>query len=269
MMVVSIPEHPPRAELAMKCRVASATVALILYATTGCASLPPGRLPDAQDPFERFNRAAFSFNDALDRTVVRPIASAYTAVVPDIVQRGVANFFGNLSDVPSALNALLQGKPNQAATLVGRFAVNTTVGLAGLLDPATVAGLERRREDFGQTLGVWGIEPGPYLVLPLLGPSSVRDSFGLVVDLELDPLLHVSDKEWRYGLTALRLVQQRAFLIGTDTTLRSIELDPYLFTRDAYLARRRNATFDGDPPAGTGDTSPVQIQEASPHEPKP
>jgi phospholipid-binding lipoprotein MlaA len=223
---------------------------LFLLALTlgGCASLPPGRAPDPNDPFERYNRAAFSFNDALDRALFKPVAQAYKFVTPDFVQQGVANFFGNIADIPTAINDVLQGKPKQAATHVGRFAVNTTVGVLGLFDVAKSMGLERQREDFGQTLGTWGLGSGPYLVLPVFGPSSVRDTFGLVADFGLDPIVYIKDDGWKYGLGALRVVEQRASVLDIEKTLKSIEIDPYLFTRDAYLTRRRNSVYDGNPP---------------------
>jgi phospholipid-binding lipoprotein MlaA len=225
-----------------------AGLALLALAFTGCASLPPGREPDPKDPFERYNRAAFSFNDALDRAILKPVARAYKFVTPDLVQQGVANFFGNIGDIPTAVNDILQGKPKQAVTHVGRFALNTTVGVLGLFDVASAMGLERRREDFGQTLGTWGLGSGPYVVLPVFGPSSVRDTFGLVADFGLDPLVYVRDDGWRYGLVGLRAIEQRASVLDIEKTFKAIEIDPYLFTRDAYLTRRRNSVYDGNPP---------------------
>jgi phospholipid-binding lipoprotein MlaA len=224
--------------------------ALLVWAGlhAGCASLPPGRSPDPQDPFERYNRAAFSFNDAVDRAILKPVSQAYKAVMPSFVQRGVTNFFGNLSELPTLVNDLLQGKGTMAATHLGRFALNTTFGLLGVVDVATPMGLERQREDFGQTLGKWGLASGPYLVLPLLGPSSVRDASALPVDFGLDPGFHVSDTTWRYSLVATRTVQRRASFLEAEKTLTSIELDPYLFRRDAYLSRRRSLVYDGEPP---------------------
>jgi phospholipid-binding lipoprotein MlaA len=221
---------------------------LLVMGCGGCASLPPGHVADPKDPFERYNRAAFSFNDAFDRAVLKPVATAYRFVVPNLIQEGIGNFFDNVSDLPTALNALLQGEPGSAATHLGRFAINSTVGLLGTFDVATSAGLERDRQDFGLTLGKWGMGSGPYVVIPFFGPSSVRDSFGLAADFGLDPLLHLRDKDWRYGLTGLRVVEKRASVLQIEKTLDSIELDAYLFTRDAYLSRRRNSVYDGDPP---------------------
>jgi phospholipid-binding lipoprotein MlaA len=236
-----------------------AGLSLLALTLSGCASLPAGRAPDPQDPFERYNRAAFSFNDAIDRAFFKPVAQAYKFITPDLVQRGVANFFGNIADLPTAVNDVLQGKPKQAATHVGRFAVNTTIGVLGLFDVAKTMGLERQREDFGQTLGTWGLGSGPYLVLPVFGPSSVRDTVGLVADFGLDPIVYIKDDGWRYGLGGLRVIEQRASVLDIEKTLKSIEIDPYLFTRDAYLTRRRNSVYDGNPP---------DLPEAAPSSPE-
>jgi len=224
-------------------------LALLAVVIQGCASLPPGTLRDPADPFERYNRAAFSFNDTVDRAVLRPVAVAYKTVTPDPLRRAVSNFFGNLSDIPTIANDLLQGKPTMAATHAGRVALNSTFGLLGLIDLATPMGLERQREDFGLTLGAWGFGSGPYLVLPLLGPSSVRDTAGLGVDFATDPVLRLRDHDVRNAAAALRIENQRAELLGIEKTLKSIELDPYVFMRDTYLARRRNAVEGDDPPA--------------------
>lgn len=215
---------------------------------SGCAVLPQGHTADSSDPFERYNRAAYSFNDLVDTAILKPVARAYKWLTPIVVQRGVSNVFANISDLPTAVNDLLQGKPSLAAQHVGRFAVNSTFGLLGVLDLATPMGLPRQREDFGQTLGRWGLASGPYLVLPLLGPSSVRDTFGLVVNYGLEPMAYLKDEDWRWGLTGLLVVDRRASVLEIEKTLNSIELDPYLFVRDAYLARRRNAVYDGSPP---------------------
>ena len=233
-----------------------------VIAMAGCASLPPGRQPDPTDPFERYNRAAYAFNDALDRGLIKPVAQAYQAVTPEFARRGVSNFFGNLSDVPTAVNDVLQGKGKLALTHTGRFLINSTVGVLGLFDVATPLGLSRQREDFGQTLGTWGLDSGPYLILPLLGPSSVRDAAGLPVDFALDPLSHLHDDRWLWGLEALRVVDKRASVLGIEKTLQSVEIDPYLFTRDAYLARRRNAVYDGNPP-DAGASAPAGAASAA------
>jgi phospholipid-binding lipoprotein MlaA len=223
----------------------------------GCASLPPGSTPDPKDPFERYNRAAFSFNDAIDKALLKPISQGYKAVMPSFVQRGITNFFANLSDIPTFVNDVLQGKGTMAATHLGRLAINTTFGLGGVMDVATPMGLERQREDFGQTLGKWGLGSGPYVVLPLLGPSSVRDALALPADFYLDPVHHVADVPWRNSLAATRIVQRRASFLEAEKTLKSIELDPYLFMRDAYLSRRRSLIYDGDPPDPKAEPDPA------------
>src|SRR5450755_209098 len=169
------------------------TVVLLAAGLQGCASLPPGSVRDPGDPWERYNRAAYAFNDTVDRAVLKPVARGYKAATPDVVRQGVGNFFGNLSDIPTVANDVLQGQFKSAATHVGRVAINSTFGLLGLVDLATRMGMERQRADFGQTLGVWGLDSGPYLVLPLLGPSSVRDTAGLGVDFFTDPVLRVGD----------------------------------------------------------------------------
>jgi phospholipid-binding lipoprotein MlaA len=212
----------------------------------GCASVPN---PNPADPFEGFNRGVQRFNDAVDEALLVPVATTYRDAVPRPVRIVVGNFFGNLGDAWSALNHLLQGKAEPALTMTLRVAVNTTFGLAGMLDIATEAGLEREREDFGQTLGVWGFGPGPYIVLPLLGPSSVRDAAALPLDMRATGVGIVSDSDRKIVAgTALNLVDTRAGLLGATRLLAEIALDPYIFLRDAYLSRRRNLVYDGDPP---------------------
>src|SRR5450432_530000 len=229
-------------------RTISTRIAIMMFAVAlqGCASLPPGSVRDPGDPWERYNRAAYAFNDTVDRAVLKPVAQGYKAVTPDVVRQGVGNFFGNLSDIPTVANDILQGQFKSAATHVGRVAVNSTFGLLGLVDLATRMGMERQRADFGQTLGVWGLGSGPYLVLPLLGPSSVRDTAGLGVDFFTDPVIYLGDGTVREAAAGLRLVDRRARVLDIEKTLKSIELDPYIFVRDAYLARRRNAVNHGD-----------------------
>lgn len=221
---------------------AAAALALAGCATTGAVSGPRA------DPWEPMNRAVFGFNEALDAAVVKPVATAYTNVVPEAVRFVVSNMIANIADVWTAANQLLQGKPLEAANDLGRFAINTVFTLGGMGDLAGELGLERHREDFGQTLGRWGVGTGPYLVLPFLGPSTVRDSAGLAVDRSIDSqMLPLSSGE-RYGLTALELVSIRAGLLGATKLLDEVALDRYSFLRDAYLARRRDAVYDGAAP---------------------
>jgi phospholipid-binding lipoprotein MlaA len=200
------------------------------------------------DPWEAFNRKMFGFNDAIDNAILKPVATAYRAVVPELVRRGVDNVFNNIGDVWSAANQLLQGKLEHGLNMGMRVLTNTLFGLGGLLDPATEMGLTRRSEDFGQTLGVWGMGTGPYLVLPLFGPRTVRDSFGMLVDRNFEPSTLPPTSNGRYAVTALALVNTRTNFLSMTDTLNSVALDRYSFVRDGYLARRLDAVYDGSPP---------------------
>lgn len=215
-------------------------------ADPSASSPAPGHRSSA-DPFEPWNRSVFSFNEKLDEAVLKPVARAYTKL-PQPVRTGVANFFGNFGDAWSALNQFLQGKPAAGLQMTMRVATNTVLGIGGLLDVATEAGLDRRSEDFGQTLGVWGFGPGPYLVWPVLGPSTLRDSAGLPLDLSWSPALALHEDAERVGLFGLQLVDTRASLLGASRVLDEIALDKYSFLRDAYLSRRRSLVYDGEPP---------------------
>lgn len=207
-------------------------------------------LSNDKDPFETFNRKIYAFNDVVDSAVLRPVAEGYRRAVPGLARNGVDNFFGNLADIWSVVNKLLQGKVVQSAQMTLRVATNTVFGLGGLLDPATEFGLERQPEDFGQTLGVWGVPAGPYLVLPLLGPSTVRDTASLPLDrVVASPSRYLgSGTHAKVGITAVQLVAVRAGLLSASRLLGDVALDPYSFLRDAYLARRRSLVYDGNPP---------------------
>ena len=211
----------------------------------GCASTNNPR-----DPLEPLNRAVYQFNDALDKVVMKPVATVYRDVLPDFARTGVTNFFNNLYDILTALNNLLQGKIADAASDVGRIAVNTTIGLAGLVDVATEVGLEKHKEDFGQTLGRWGVGEGPYLQIPFFGPSSFRDAVGAFVDFKVDPIRWIwrDHMATRNSLWGLYFVNLRASLLDSTKILDEAALDPYEFQRDAYLQRRRNLVYDGNPP---------------------
>lgn len=209
-----------------------------------CATLPRGER-DPRDPFERMNRSVYRFNDALDRGVARPVARAYVKVTPQPVRSGVSNFFRNLDSTTVIVNNLLQAKPKGFFTETLRLVVNTTIGIGGLFDPASQLGIPAGDEDFGQTLGRWGIPSGPYLVLPLLGPSTVRDSVGFAADQFTDPKYYLVDDFWvNLGITVLGLIDTRANLLGTDEILRR-SFDPYVFMRNAYLQRREFQVSDG------------------------
>ena len=232
-------------------------LAALVAVLGACATVGPGGAaapgggPSAAaaiDPWESFNRKVYAFNDAIDEAVLKPVATAYRDVVPQIVRTGVSNVLGNIGDIWSAANHLLQGKLQDGLEMGMRVVTNTFFGLGGLLDPATEMGLTRRSEDFGQTLGRWGVGTGPYLVLPFLGPSTVRDSAGLVVDRSVNSeLLPLSSNE-RYGLSALELVSIRAGLLSATKLLDEVALDRYSFLRGAYLARRQDAVYDGAAP---------------------
>lgn len=215
-----------------------------------CATVTQTERSKRVDPFESANRAVFNFNEGLDKHVVKPVAQAYVKVLPDPVRQGVTNFFGNIGDIFVAANNLLQGKPTQAVSDLGRVLINTTVGILGLFDVASDAGLEKHKEDFGQTLGVWGVNTGPYVVLPLFGPSNVRDTVGFGVDLSTDFVMNTGslNTEAKVLVNTLRIVNFRANTLDAEHLVEEAALDRYSFIRDSYLQRRRNQVYDGDPP---------------------
>ena len=212
---------------------------------TGCASAPGA---DPRDPWEPYNRSMTRFNDAIDEAVMKPVATVYKEVLPRPVRTGVGNFFGNLGDVWSFVNNVLQAKPEGALHSFWRVVVNTTIGIGGLFDPATEMHLERHRKDFGQTLGWWGVPSGPYVVLPILGSSTLRDTAGLPVDSYGRPQGHIFDVRTRNSLAVLQAVDTRARLLELGNMLEAAALDSYTFRRDAYLQKRRNDIYDGNPP---------------------
>jgi phospholipid-binding lipoprotein MlaA len=226
-----------------------AGAALLLASLAGCAS---GPYPNAADPFEPFNRGVSRFNDAVDDAVLVPVATAYQKVLPSPVRTGVNNFFGNLGEVWNFANSVLQLKLQNSAETLMRFNVNTFFGLGGLLDVASEVGIDRHNEDFGQTLGRWGMPSGPYVVLPLLGPSTLRDTAALPVDAYGDPVGHIDDIPVRNSLYVLRAVDTRSTFLRASQLIGDAALDKYSFTRDAYLQRRRSEVFDGNPPDGGG-----------------
>ena len=194
------------------------------------------------DPWEGFNRTMFSFNEGLDRAIVKPVTQGYRFIMPDFAEQGVHNFFENIGDVKTFFNNVLQGKPKEASEDLGRVIVNTTIGIGGLFDVATTFGIPKHDEDFGQTLGTWGVESGPYLVLPLFGPSSVRDGIGRIPDMMVDPVQQVSDDDTRLGLQVLRVIDTRSQLLEAEGVISG---DRYTFIRDAYLQRREFEINDG------------------------
>lgn len=219
-------------------------ILLLALFLTGCASAPASK----QDPLEPINRAVFTFNEKADQYFLKPVAETYKAITPSMVRTGVGNFFGNISDLLTFMNDMLQGKPNEAGDDLGRVMLNTSFGLGGIFDLASEAGIEKHYEDFGQTFGVWGAGPGPYLVLPILGPSSVRDGAGTLVQLYADPVTRAYTVAARNSLYGLQIVHTRYTLLGTESLLEQAALDKYSFVRRAYLQRRRNLVYDGKPP---------------------
>jgi len=226
----------------------------LLLVLGGCASTqnlvkdarggPGARL----DPWENWNRKVFAFNEGLDEHFLKPAATLYSKVVPQFVRRSVSNFFNNAADGWSAVNNVLQGKGEPALDDVVRFTTNTVFGFFGVLDIASEFGLEHHYEDFGQTLGTWGFGAGAYVVWPLIGPSTVRDSIALPLDRAASPALFVSDGRYQFAIVGLQIVNTRAKLLGASEVIDDIALDKYSFIRDAYLQRRRSLVFDGDAP---------------------
>jgi phospholipid-binding lipoprotein MlaA len=245
------PEHVPSA-VPMPPHRRGNRLALALLTTvlvTGCASLPADATRSPKDPWEGFNRGMFAFNEALDSAFVKPVAEGYQRVVPTPVRDGVDNFLGNLGDAWSTLHLFLQAKPQRGLDMGLRTATNTVLGLGGVLDVATAVGLERiSTEDTGQTLGRWGVKSGPYLVLPLFGPSSVRDALARPLDMAAGPSLLFEHKADRGPATALSVLHVRSRLLDASRVLDEIALDKYVLVRDGYLQRRRNLVYDGDPP---------------------
>jgi phospholipid-binding lipoprotein MlaA len=220
---------------------------------------PPAELPISYDPWEKLNRKVHRFNNVVDRHIATPLAKAYVAVVPRPVRLGVGNFFNNLGQPVSAVNSLLQGKPKQAVQALGRFMVNSTIGMAGIFDPATRVHLPNHSEDFGQTLGVWGWQRSRYLELPLFGPRTVRDVFGMVGDGPMAPLRGVEDDKIRVFLQGLQLVDVRTQLFAVDS-MREGATDEYALTRDAWMQRRRYQIF-GDRQQQHDDSLPDYLRE--------
>jgi phospholipid-binding lipoprotein MlaA len=255
--------------------------ALAVLAVTGCASVPatgpagPGMTSAAVsnatpgDPWEAWNRKVYAFNDAIDNAVVKPVAQTYEKVVPQLVRTGVSNVLGNIRDVWSATNQFLQGKVQYGFEMGMRVVANTFFGLGGLLDPATEMGLVRRQEDFGQTLGRWGVGPGPYMVLPFVGPSTVRDTGGFLLDRQVSPSSLPPTAGGQYSVLAVELVDTRTRLLPAGKLLDQVALDRYSFLRDAYLSQRRDAVYDGAPPLETFDEDPGDGPAKPPAAPAP
>ncbi|MEO0048478.1 MAG: phospholipid-binding lipoprotein MlaA [Pseudomonadota bacterium] len=230
--------------------ILKSSVVLSVLVLSACASIQQTDRVAKVDPFERVNRAVFSFNEAADEYVIKPAAEAYKFVLPEFVRTGVTNFFSNINDVFVAANNLLQGKPSNAVSDIGRFLVNSTVGVLGFFDVASDMGLDKNREDFGQTLAVWGVGDGPYVVLPFFGPSNIRDTVGLAVDIETDFIINTNklNSDEKIAVNGLRVINKRADLLDAGQLLEDAAFDKYSFLRDGYMQRRRSQIYDGEPP---------------------
>ncbi|ROZ77529.1 VacJ family lipoprotein [Ramlibacter sp. WS9] len=260
--MTSISPSVARAVLRLARPASLAAMALLL---AGCA----GFNTNPRDPLEPMNRHVTTFNEGVDSLVLKPAATAYKQAVPPLVRTGVANFFGNLSDAWSFVNSALQFKFQNAAENFMRLNVNTVFGLGGILDVASELNIERHREDFGQTLGRWGVPAGPYIVLPLLGPSTLRDTVALPIDRKADPLSYFSPVDVRNSLTVLRAVDIRANLLRVGGVIDEAALDKYSFTREAYLQKRRAEIIetkdsDGAEPKADGTPAPVSAPMPAP-----
>jgi phospholipid-binding lipoprotein MlaA len=215
----------------------------------GCATVAH---PVASDPWESMNRSVFGFNDAVDRAVLKPVAAGYRAVTPDWLRKGVGNFFNNLQDVWSAVNNGLQGRGQEMGDSIGRVVVNSTIGLLGTVDVASSLNIDRHTADFGLTLGRWGMGPGPYVVLPILGPYTLREVGALPLDWKADLTQQLGNSDTVTGAFVLKLVDTRAQYLQAGDVVEGAALDKYSFTRDAYLQRQRNRQYDGNPPEEDG-----------------
>jgi len=250
---------PPAVRPFSRLRALAVGSAISLTLLAGCATNG-----DPRDPLEPLNRGIYKFNDGADALLIRPAGQFYSLIVPEWIRTGVSNVFSNINDVIVALNGALQGKMSQAGSDVARLAINSTVGVLGFFDFATGWGFEKHEEDFGQTLGYWGIGAGPYLVLPILGPSNARDTVGWVGDYYAWPVTYIEHDRTRQIIIGLRIISGRSELLATSSILETAALDPYAFVRDAYLQRRLNLVYDGKPPLDDEDPDP----EAKP-KPKP
>ena len=220
------------------------TIAILMMLSTGCATLAPG---DDRDPIEGFNRAIFKFNEKADNAVFKPVAKGYQAIVPGFVDKGISNVFGNIEDIVTMFNSLLQLKIRQGSLDATRVMVNSTAGLLGLIDVASDMGLLKHREDFGQTLGHWGVGTGPYLILPFLGPSTLRDTVGMVVDNQtFDPTYDINHRPTRNSLIVTDAIDKRADLLGASNILEKAALDRYSFLKESYFQKRKIDINNGE-----------------------
>jgi phospholipid-binding lipoprotein MlaA len=222
----------------------------VLLALQACATVAH---PDARDPLESFNRSMFGFNEKVDAAVIKPVAKGYRAVTPEWLRKGVGNFFNNLEDMWSAVNNGLQGRGQEFGDSMGRVMINSTVGLLGVLDVASDLNIERHTADFGLTMGRWGVPAGPYVVLPIWGPRTLREVAGMPVDLYGEPLYSIGGPDEHLWLPVVDVVDLRARYLNASEVLEGASLDSYTFRRDAYFQRQRNILYDGNPPEEDGE----------------
>ena len=220
--------------------------AVVLCLLLSACATPMAERSDPRDPYENLNRKVFLVNQVFDQVLLKPVARGYSNYAPNFIQDTVGNFFGNLADVWTDVNNFLQGKPREGIQDTGRVAVNTVFGVAGLADVATKLGFPKHQEDFGQTLGVWGVKPGPFVMLPLFGPSTMRDAVAKPLDLYADPLNLSTRADVEYSLRAMRLVDDRARLLPTTDMIEKVALDPYQFVRDAHFQQREARVSDAN-----------------------
>ena len=238
-------------------------IILLIFQITGCAT------HQNKDPLENFNRAVYKFNDVADNAIIKPVSKGYRNVAPKFVVRGINNFFNNIRDVITIINELLQGKVEYAANDTGRVLVNSTIGLLGFIDVHSMSGGERRKEDFGQTLGYWGVGQGAYLVLPFIGPSTTRDAVGFVTDtLAFDPISYINNVRGRNQVRIMQFIDARTELLNASSIIDEASLDPYAFQRDAYLQYREalvndnsSGTIDYSDTAGTSNDYDQYLEE--------
>jgi phospholipid-binding lipoprotein MlaA len=229
-----------------KCAALVRSHALVVLAAGLLAGCALG--PSKEDPFEPMNRTMYQVHDAVDTAVIKPVAQAYIDVVPQVIRTGFSNVFNNIDDLFSAVNGLLQGKLDKFGDDLGRVVLNTGFGLGGIFDLASMIGIERGNEDFGQTFAVWGFPQGPYLFVPFFGPTTVRDGTGVIVRVALGPVGYIPDVPLRNSIYGVAYVDLRAQALETSAVIDTAALDRYLFIRNAYLQRRRYLVYDGKPP---------------------
>lgn len=224
---------------------------LVVLCAAGCSATPPGN-PVDHDPWEKLNRGLYGLNEAVDSVSLKPVAKGYKTIIPEPARNSVSNFARNLGAPRNSINNFLQGKPSRGFSELARFFVNSTIGVGGLFDIATASGVEAHREDFGQTAAVWGISPGPYVMVPFIGPQTLRDAILIPADIKLDVLHHVDSSSVRDRLWVLRAIDLRHRALSLEELLKDSN-DPYVTLRESYLQNREFEIYDGDPPVEDDD----------------